>query len=195
MRYLAGTKTLGITLKRVAPQLRNLLQTWTDSTHASDPDCRKSISGITIKLAGNLLLWKANFQKIVSHSSTESELMALDSGATLSQYTKWVCMAMGIAPILPIPIYIDNSSALDISTNPLQPNRNVHVHARFFYVRDLIVALENTLVKIHTDDQVSDILVTFKTYDTFKRLRTLLLNCAYCEMVDGVVTWITTYVD
>ena len=85
VRYLAGTKTLGITLKRVAPQLRNLLQTWTDSTHASDPDCRKSISGITIKLAGNLLLWKANFQKIVSHSSTESELMALDGGVTLSQ--------------------------------------------------------------------------------------------------------------
>ena len=51
------------------------------------------------------------------------------------------------------------------------------------------------LVKIHTDDQVSDVLVTFKTYDTFARLRTLLLNCAYCEMVDGVVTWITTYVD
>jgi hypothetical protein len=30
VRYLAGTKTLGITLKRVAVELRNLLQTWTD---------------------------------------------------------------------------------------------------------------------------------------------------------------------
>ncbi len=140
-------------------------------------------------------MWKANFQKIVSHSSTESELMVLDSGATLRQYTKWVCMAMGIAPILPIPIYIDNSSALDISTNPLQSNRNLHVHARFYYVRDLIVDKENTLVKIHTDDQVSDVLVTFKTYDTLARLRTLPLNCAYCELVDEIVTWITTYVD
>jgi hypothetical protein len=195
VRYLAGTRTLGITFKRVAPELRNVLQTWTDATHASDPDCRKSISGITIKLGGNLLLWKANFQKIVSHSSTESELMALDTGATLSQYTKWVCMAMGIAPILPIPIYIDNSSAIDISSNPIQPGRNVHVHARYFYVRDLVLTKENKLVKIHTDDQVSDVLVTFKTYDTFARLRTLLLNCAYCEMVDGQVTWITTYID
>ena len=51
------------------------------------------------------------------------------------------------------------------------------------------------LVKIHTDDQVSDVLVTFKTYDTFARLRTLLLNFAHCEMVDGTVTWITTYID
>ena len=121
--------------------------------------------------------------------------MALDTGATLSQYTKWVCMAMGIAPILPIPIYIDNSSAIDISSNPIQPGRNVHVHARYFYVRDLVLTKENKLVKIHTDDQVSDVLVTFKTYDTFARLRTLLLNCAYCEMVDGQVTWITTYID
>ena len=195
VRYIAGTKTLGITIKRVAKPLRNLIQVWTDATHASDPDTRKSISGITIKLAGNLLLWKANFQKIVSHSSTESELMALDSGATLSQYSKWVCMALGIAPILPIPIYVDNSSAIDISTNPIQPGRNLHVHARYFYVRDLIVAKENMIVKIHTDDQVSDVLVTFKSYDTFARLRTLLLNCAYCEMVDGKVTWITTYIE
>jgi hypothetical protein len=90
--------------------------------------------------------------------------MALDSGATLSQCTKWVYMSQGIKPILPIPIYIDNSSAIDISTNPLQPNRNVHVHARYFYVRDLIVDKENT------DDQVSDVLVTFKTYETFARI-------------------------
>ncbi len=52
VRYARGT------LKRVAVQLRNLLQTWTDATHASDPDCRKYISDITIKLAGNLLCGK-----------------------------------------------------------------------------------------------------------------------------------------
>ena len=195
VRYLVGTKLLGITLRRVAPEIRDLLQIWTDATHASDPDNRKSISGVTIKLAGNLLFWKANFQKIVSHSSTESELMALDTGATLGQYAKWICIAQGVRPVLPIPIYVDNSSAIDISTNPIQPGRNLHVHARYFYIRDLIVNKDYILVKIGTDDQVSDVLVTFTTFETFARLRTLLLYCTYCALADNKVVWNTTYVD
>ena len=195
VRFLAGTKTSGITFRRVAVHLRNLLQTFTDATHASDPDTRRSISGIVIKLGGNTILWKANFQKIVSHSSTESEIMALDNGATLGQYVKWICMAMGINPILPMPIYIDNSSSIDIMTNPIQPGRNLHIHARFFYIKDIVLVDDVALIKIGTDDQIADVLVTFKNFQTFHRLRTLLLNCAYVAVEDGVLVWVSTYLD
>ena len=60
VRYLAGNKTIGIVYKRVAATLTQHLQIFSDATHASDPDTRRSISGVTIKLAGNLVLWKAN---------------------------------------------------------------------------------------------------------------------------------------
>ena len=152
------------------------------------------MSGVTIKLAGNLLLWKANFQKIVSHSSTESELMALDSGATLGQYTKWVCLSLGISPILPIPLYVDNSSTIHIATNPIQPGRNVHVHARYFYVRDFVLSKEYAIVKIDTSDQISDVLVTFKSNATFIRFRSLLMNCSYVAVEGKTIRWFTTYI-
>ena len=192
-RYLAGTKSCGITFRRVAKGLQNLLQIFTDASHASDPDTRRSISGVVIKLGGNTVLWKANFQKIVSHSSTESELMSLDVGATLSQYVKWITWAMGVTPQMPIPICVDNSSTIHITTNPIQPGRNVHIHARYYYVRDLVQDHECVILKIDTKDQISDVLVTFKDFPTFHRFRQLLLNCAYVAIEDGVLEWVGTY--
>ena len=193
MRYLAGNKTIGIVYRRVPAELANHLQIFTDATHASDPDTRRSISGVSIKLAGNLVLWKANFQKIVSHSSAESEIMCLDVSGTLGQYAKWICIAVGIPPIMPIPIFLDSQSSIDIMKNPIHAGRNLHIHARYFYMRDHVVAQEYALVKIATEDQISDVLVTFKDFPTFHRLRYLLLHCAFVEMVDGIASWNTMY--
>jgi hypothetical protein len=195
VRYVATTRTLGIVYRRVAQELQRLLQTLPDASHSSDPDNRRSISGIVIKLGGNTILWKSVFQKIISHSSTESELMALDLSATLTVYLKWICQACGLQPIMPIPCFVDNSSTISIGTNPVQPGRNVHIHARFYYVRDLVLNGQLTIVKISTDDQLADILVSFKSYETFHRLRTLLHNCSYVALVDGVATWSTTYLN
>jgi hypothetical protein len=112
VRYLKGAKNMGISLKRVHPSLRRLLQLLTDADHANDPDTRKSISGAIGKMGGSTIFWKSVFQKIVSHSSTESELMSLDTGATIGQYLKWIVWALGDKPELPIPIFIDSNSCL-----------------------------------------------------------------------------------
>ena len=193
VRYLAGNRSIGIVYRRVPAELANHMQIFPDATHASDPDTRRSISGVSIKLAGNLVLWKANFQKIVSHSSTESEIMCLDVSGTLGQYAKWICIAVGIPPIMPIPIFLDSQSSIDIMKNPIQAGRNLHIHARYFYMRDHVVDQEYALVKIATEDQISDVLVTFKDFPTFHRLRYLLLHCAFVEMVDGIASWNTMY--
>ena len=82
----------------------------------------------------------------------------------------------------------------------VQPGRNLHIHARYFYVRDLVARQELMVVKIHTNDQLADILVSFKSFETFLRLRTLLLNCAYVVVVPqreanvaDKLEWVATY--
>ena len=194
VRYLASTRTVGLTYRRVPHLIRSLIQVFTDASHASDPDTRRSITGIVIKLAGNTILWKNLFQRIVSHSSTESELMALDLGATLSQYIKWLCEIFRLSSNTPLPVYVDNQATIILSSNPVQPGRNLHIHARYFYVRDLVTRKELIIVKIHTDDQPADILVSFKSFETYHRLRTLLMNCAYVNTLDNKLAWITTYI-
>ena len=193
-RYLKTTKHKCIVYRRVSNSLRRVLQIFTDASHAGDPDTRRSISGLAIMLAGNLILWKCIYQTIVSHSSTESELMALDKGATTGQLAKWVCAAIGMHPNMPIPIFVDNLSAIMLGSNPIQSGRNLHMHARYFYVRDMVALGEYALHHLGTNDMVSDILVTFKRGPNFSRLCALMMGCAYvAQGPDGRWVWRTEY--
>jgi hypothetical protein len=119
-----------------------------------------------------------SFTSIVSHSSTESELMALDVGATASQAFSWLVEAMGGAVQGKLQIFVDNTSTIIISTNPVQPGRNMHVHARYFYVRDLVYDELLDVCHLRTEDQVADVGCTFKGGPSFLRLRAYLMNCA-----------------
>ncbi len=194
-RYLKATKQKGLIFRRVANGLRKTMQIFTDASHAGDPDTRRSISGLVIKLGGNTIFWKSLFQSIVSHSSTESEIMSIDKGATTGQLAKWVCLAMGYAPMMPIPIFIDNTSAIMLASNPIQTGRNLHMHARYFYVRDMVAVGEYTLMHLPTNDMVSDLLVTFKGGPNHTRLCALLMGCAYLARSEKTWEWRVEYLD
>ena len=178
VRYLAGTTHHGITFRRVPANCQNKMQIFTDASHAGDPDTCRSISGFFAKVCGNTVYWKSTFQRIVSHSSTESELMALDKGTTLGQFVRWLMVATGMKPESPIPIFVDNKSTIDIATNPVQPGRNVHVHARYFYVRDLVLEGTFAIYHLRTHSQISDLLVSYKGKPNFLRMRLLATGCA-----------------
>jgi hypothetical protein len=153
------------------------VQIFTDASHAGCPDTRRSITGVIIKLAGNTVFWAALWQKIVSHSSCESELMALDKGATVGQYVSWIVEAMGGPRQGTIDIFVDNRSTIDISSNPVQPGRNLHVHARYFYIRDLVAQEVYRLIHLPSEDQIADIMCTYKGTPNFRKLYALVVRC------------------
>ena len=175
LRYLKGTAKRGLLYATGFPLF---FQIFTDASHASCVDTRRSITSIGIKLGGNTVYWKTSFTSIVSHSSTESELMALDVGATNGQCLRWLLQSMG-GPIQgTIQIFVDNQGAINISTNPIQSGRNLHVHARYFYVRDLVYDEHYALYHLPTEMQVADVGCTFKGGPSFLKLRDIELGCA-----------------
>ena len=189
LRYLKGTMGLGINF---VGNMNGTIQTCTDSSHAGDPDTRRSISSVFIKYAGNLIYWKQAFQKIVSHSSTESELMALDLGARLTMHCKWKLDSLLGPSQTTVYIFVDNQSALDIATNPVQPGRNLHIHARYFYVRDLVADKEICIYYLRTEDQIADIGCTFKGGPQFILHRSRVMYPCYVikdELPKGVHVW------
>ena len=122
-----------------------------------------------------LVYWKNSFSSIVSHSSTESELYALDLGATIGQCLRWLIQSMG-GPIQGvIQIFVDNQGTINIASNPIQSGRNLHVHARYFYVRDLVYDDKFVIVHLPTDIQIADVGCTFKGGPSFRHLRDLLM--------------------
>ena len=175
MRWLKRTINHQITLFGVKdPQI----QLFTDTSHASNPDTRKSITAVIGKLGGNTIFWKCLYQTIVSHSSCESELMALDKGATMGMFLRWMTEALGGVVITPVPIFVDNQGAIALANNPVGPNRNLHIHARYFYVRDLVDGQEYAVYYVNTKDQLADMLCTYKGSASFDRFFDLASRCS-----------------
>ena len=188
MRWLKKTINHTITLFGVNnPQI----QLFTDTSHASNPDTRKSITAVIGKLGGNTIFWKCLYQSIVSHSSCESELMALDKGATMGMFLRWLTEALGGKVITPVPIFVDNQGAIHLANNPVGPNRNLHIHARYFYVRDLVDGQEYVVHYVSTNDQLADMLCTYKGSDSFMRFFDLASRCAVLKLdKNDVWVWV-----
>ena len=170
MRYLkAKTSKLFYLSGSLTPRA---LTGYTDADHAGNPDNRKSMSAHQIWLGDDLIDWYCKTQTIVSHSSAESELMALDPCARQMQYLRWLVTAMHMPPPNEDAsiVYIDSSSALSMAENPIQNRRNRHIHARYYYVSDLINDGVIKLRKIASADNRADLLATYKDLATFKRL-------------------------
>ena len=192
MRWLLGQLGIGLTFRG---GFEPILQIFTDASHAGCEDTRRSISGIIIKLGGNTVLWKAVWQTIVSHSSTESELMALDKGATLGQFIKHLSTELGCEIITPVHIFVDNQASIDLSTNPVASGRNLHMHARFFYVRDMVYDKEYALIHLDSEEQISDILVTYKGGPNFFHLHLRVVDCALIKFDnEGKPRWMDTLI-
>ena len=153
-------------------------------------DTRRSIISIVVKFGGNTIYWKSMFTKIVSHSSTESELMALDVGATTGQCLRWLCESIGGPEQGKIQVFVDNQGTISISSNPIQSGRNLHVHARYFYVRDLVYDEQFEIEKIPTELQVADVGCSYKGTVNFLALKEYLLSCArVTHDANGIPSW------
>ena len=116
--------------------------------------------------------------------------MALDKGATTGRFVRWLLEAMGAKRTKPTPIFVDNQGTIDIAVNPVQAGRNRHVHARYFYVRDLVRSGEYTIVHLGTKEQMSDILCADKGTTRFGLLLHLIMDCSMAELDEqGIPKW------
>ena len=175
LRYLKGTINAGLHYETGFPPF---YQIFTDASHASCVDTRRSISSVVVKYGGNTVFWKSSYTSIVSHSSTESELMALDLGATTGEALRWLAQAMGGAIQGQIQVYVDNNGTISIASNPVQAGRNMHVHARYFYVRDLVYDEQLDVLPLPSELQIADLGCSYKGARNFLSLRPYLLMCA-----------------
>jgi hypothetical protein len=155
---------------RGGTQAQQTLRAYSDADHITDVDTRRSISGYFILCGTDIIAWRSSFQTVVAHSSTESELMAIDLTVRRVQALRWLLAELGGNTDAPTDIEIDCASAITMSENPIQNHRNCHIHARFFYVRDLINDSVVALVKVDTKLQLADLLVTYKSVANFVTL-------------------------
>jgi hypothetical protein len=107
----------------------NLLQlhTYSDSTCASDPIDRCSITGYCILLVSSPIAWKSKKQATVSHSSTEAELWALATTTAEIVCLRWLLADFGISCDVATPLLCDNIGAIQIANDHVKHELTKHI--------------------------------------------------------------------
>ncbi len=120
-----------------------------------------------ILLGRTVIGWGATFQTIASHSSAESELMALDTCVRNLVATIWLVEAMDCPTQPTITVLVDCTSAITLAENFIAKSRSSHIHMRYFYVRQLHDELVIKSEHVNTKEQWMDVLVTYKNSQNF----------------------------
>ena len=83
-----------------------------DSDYAGDQTHRKSVTGISLQLAGDTILYKTEFQDTIALSSTEAEFTAAAEAGKFIKYVRFILDEIGLDQKHATILYEDNQGAL-----------------------------------------------------------------------------------
>ncbi|XP_050217613.1 secreted RxLR effector protein 161-like [Mercurialis annua] len=131
-KYLHGTLNLGFWYPRnVDPSLLG----YSDADYAGCLLDRKSTSKTCQFLGNSLISWSSKKQVSVALSTAEAEYVAAGCCCAQILWIKQQLLDYGVT-LSHIPIKCDNTSAINLSKNPIQHSRSKHIDIRHYFIRD-----------------------------------------------------------
>jgi hypothetical protein len=155
MRYLCGTMSYGIHYSGHPA----VLEGYSDSNWISDVDELYATSGYVFTLGGGAVSWRSCKQTILTRSTMEAELTALDTATVESQWLRELLSDLPVVeqPIPAILINCDNQTVI-VKVNNSKDNAKSsrHVRRRLFSVRKLRNSGVITVTYIRTERNLAD---------------------------------------
>jgi hypothetical protein len=108
--------------------------------------------------------------KMITRSSSESELCSLEDASTYAIWYKSLLEDMGVVTG-PIEILQDNKSTIIMATQGLNFRHNKHIMARKFFIQERIESSEVALKYCKTSEMIADILTKVVDKTTMNRLK------------------------
>jgi hypothetical protein len=130
-KYLKGTKEFRLWYPKGKD--RSLIA-YTDADWAGCIDDRRSTNGEAFYLGGCLVSWLSNKKSSISLSTTEAEYIATTSCCTHVLWMKQTLTDIQVEYDEPIPIYCDNTSAINISKNLMMHSKMKHIPIKYHFL-------------------------------------------------------------
>ncbi|CAJ1959006.1 unnamed protein product [Cylindrotheca closterium] len=190
-RYLKGTKDKGTILK---PDKEKGIEVYVDADFAGnwdpneyeDRDTARSRHGYYITYAGCPIVWKSQMQTEVALSSTESEYTGLsyalrEAIPIMNLFQEMIDNGIPLETSkakVHCKVFEDNSGALEIAKVHKFRPRTKHLNNRLHHFRSYIGdgPCMISIHKIHTLDQIADILTKPLNEASFVKFRKLVLG-------------------
>lgn len=154
IRYLKGTSSHGL-LYSPDPSLE--LAGYSDADWAGCVDTRRSVTGWCMFLGTTLISWKSKKQGRVSKSSMESEYRAMSAACSEIMWLRGLLGELGFPQLHSTPLYADNTSAIQITANPVFHEHTKHIEVDCHSIREAYDKRMITLPHISTKHQTADI--------------------------------------
>ena len=136
LRYLRGTPKLPVIYKKHSSF--NLVGFCDVSYRLGDPEKIRSVTWSIFFVAGGLVYFSSQLQKISAKSTTGSETIAVDSCAKKGIYLPGILGQLGWKHVRTFRIVSDNRGALHLAANETYSNRGRNIAIRFAALRDRI---------------------------------------------------------
>jgi len=172
LRYLRGTSSQCLLYPRGNPLHPHA---YSDSTWASDPTYRRSVSSYCILLGSSPLAWKSKKQAAVSRSSTEAELRALATTTAEIIWLRWLLAEFGVSCDTPTPLLCDNTGAIQIANDPVKHEFTKHIGVDASFTRSHCQQKTIDLQYVTSELQLADFFTKAQTRE-HHRLHLLKLN-------------------
>ena len=137
-----------------------------DSDFAGDLDKRKSTTGYMFTLVEVAVSWISKLQTIVALSTKEAEYMAAIQACKEAIWIQRLLEKLGHKQ-QKIPVFCDSQSALHIARNPAFCSRTKHIGVQYHFVREIMEDGSVDLQKIHTKENLADVLTKPINADKF----------------------------
>jgi Reverse transcriptase (RNA-dependent DNA polymerase) len=159
LRYLKGTKNLGIMYSAPQNELQNtnIFHGYSDAAYA-DTDDYKSTSGYVFIVGEGAVTWRSKKQSTIALSSTEAEYIALSEAGREACWLRNLYSELGYTQKFPNLIKGDNDGSIAMARNPQFHKRAKHIATQWHWIRDLVQKEIITIESCRDPEQTADVL-------------------------------------
>jgi hypothetical protein len=162
LRYLRGTFKYAISYVKGSSNVKGSNQDkligYTDAAYGNASGLR-STSGYIFILAGGPVSWSSCKQPITATSSSEAEYIAAADAVKQViwlRHSLYSIRKQEMYSNQPMPLYIDNTSAMKLSENPVLHSRSKHILIRYHAIRDFIKRQDIRLIHTPGEKMLAD---------------------------------------
>ncbi|GJX03579.1 putative ribonuclease H-like domain-containing protein [Tanacetum coccineum] len=171
-KYLKGQPKLGLWYPKDSPFD---MEAYTDSDYAGASLDRKSTTGGCQFLRCRLISWQCKKQTIVANFTTKVKYVAAASCYGQVLWIQNQILYYGYI-FMNTKIFMNNESTICIVENPVFHSKTKHIEIRHHFIRDSNEKKLIQMIKIHTDQNVVDLLTKAFDVGRFQYLIMMMLE-------------------